>query len=228
MAMNRERRSPERERRMTMHARTILASALAIGTLVLTSTSVAGRPVTQTLNPPAPSYYTCKAAGKGTICTGNPPTETWGPIDTALEGTPIACGTGAAAFDVFDAGIDVITARRDYDANGNLVRRVLTDDYTFGEFSNPLTGNVVPYGQSDKRTDDFAVPGDLGSGTETTNWNIHFHVPGTGAPVFINTGRTVQGADGSLESRAGRLEFFDLFVDGDVSVLGPLCAALGA
>ena len=53
---------------------------------------------------------------------GNPPTESWGPIDTALEGTPIACGTGVAAFDVFDAGIDVITARRVYDANGNPVR----------------------------------------------------------------------------------------------------------
>src|SRR5439155_15115890 len=33
----------------------------------LASTSVAGQPVTQTLNPPPPSYYTCKAVGNGTI-----------------------------------------------------------------------------------------------------------------------------------------------------------------
>ena len=28
---------------------------------------LAGQPVTQTLNPPAPSYYTCMAVGEGTI-----------------------------------------------------------------------------------------------------------------------------------------------------------------
>ena len=108
------------------------------------------------------------------------------------------------------------------------MRRVLSDDYTFGEFSNPLTGKTVPYSQSDIRTDVLTTPGDLGSATETTTWNSHFHVPGAGAPVFVNTGRTVQAADGTIESRAGRLEFFDLFLDSDTSVLDPLCAALGA
>lgn len=201
----------------------LYASILAAGTaLVAASAGVAGQPVTQTLNPPAPSYYTCMAVGQGTICEGNPPVDSYGPIDAGL-----VCGTGASAFDVFDTATDVVGARRIYDADGNLVRRVLTDDYTFGEFSNPLTGATVPYSQTDIRTDAFAVPGDLGSATETTTWNIHFHAPGAGAPVLMNTGRTVQAPDGTIESQSGRLEFFDIFGGGQTSLLAPLCAALG-
>jgi hypothetical protein len=206
----------------------ILSSVCIAGALVLVSAGLAGQPVSQTLNPPAPSYYTCNTVGSGTICEGSPPTESFGPIDTADEGPPIVCGSGSSAFGVFDAGTDVVTARRVYDENGNLVRRVLSDDYTFGQFSNPLTGATVSYSQKDTRTYVLAVPGDLGSATVTTTWNVHFHAAGTGAPVFMNTGRTVQLPDGTTVFRAGRLDFWDLFEDGDTSVLMPLCAALGA
>jgi hypothetical protein len=199
---------------------------VAVTALVAASTGLAGQPVTQTLNPPAPSYYTCMAVGQSTICEGSPPVESYGPIDTALEGSPIVCGSDTSAFDVFDTATDAVTARRIYDADGNLVRRVLRDDYTFGEFSNPLTGATVPYSQTDIRTDVLAIPGDLGSATETTTWNIHFHASGDGAPVLMNTGRTVQAPDGMLDSRAGRLEFFDIFGGGQTSLLEPLCAAL--
>jgi hypothetical protein len=208
--------------RPLLHA-SILGAAIA---LIVASAGVAGQPVTQPLNPSPPSYYTCMAVGQGTICEGSPPVESFGPIDTALEGLPIVCGSGATAFDVFDSATDVVTARRVYDAGGNLVRRVLRDDYTFGEFSNPLTGATVPYSQSDIRTDVFAVPGDLGSATETTTWNIHYHARGAGAPVLMNTGRTVQSPDGTIESQSGRLEFFDIFGGGETSLLAPLCVAL--
>src|SRR3954447_26592450 len=143
--------------------------------LVLATTSVAAAPVAQTLNPPAPSYYTCNTVGNGTICDGQPPLETWSGLDTADEGTPIVCGSGATAFHVYDSGADQVTARRVYDENGNLVRRVLRDDYSFGEFSNPGTGAIVPYSQSDIRTAVLGVPGDLATATVTTTWNIHFY-----------------------------------------------------
>ena len=206
----------------------ILTGACAAGALIFASAGLADEPVAQTLNPSPPSYYTCKTVGNGTICEGSPPIESYGPIDTADEGIPLVCGTGSSAFDIFDQGTDQVTARRVYDENGNLVHRVLRDDYSFGQVSNPLNGATVPYDQQDKRTDDFAVPGDLGSATETTNWKITYHLPGGGAPLFINTGRTVQAPDGSTEFFAGRLDFWKLFVDGDTSVLGPLCTALGA
>lgn len=208
--------------------RVFMTLALAAGfvALAFAATGLGEPPAAQTLNPPAPSYYSCNAVGNGTICEGQPPQESYGPIDTALEGPPLVCGSGASTFDVFDRGVDQVTARRVYDANGNLVKRVLRDDYLLGEFSNPLTGKVVPYSQTDIRTYVLAVPGDLGSATLTTTWNSHIHVPGSGTPLFEHTGRAVQSPDGTVESRAGRLEFFDLFLDGDTSVLGPLCAAL--
>lgn len=207
----------------------LMAAALCTGVaLIAVAPTLAGQAGTPTLNPPAPSYYTCNTVGNGTICTGSPPLETFGPIDTALEGLPIVCGSGADAFDVFDQAADQVTARRIYDADGNLVRRVLRDDYTYGIFSNRFTGAVVPYDQSDIRTDVLSIPGDLSSATETTTWNIHFHAPGAGSPVFMHTGRTITGPDGSIEFRAGQLDFLTWLVDGDASVLDPLCAALGA
>jgi hypothetical protein len=209
-----------------MRGFTILVLASGLVALAFAAAGLGEPPAAQTLNPPPPSYYTCNAVGNGTICEGQPPLESYGPIDTALEGPPLVCGSGPGTFDIYDRGVDQVTARRVYDADGNLVKRVLRDDYLSGEFSNPLTGKAVPYSQSDIRTDVLAVPGDLGSATETTTWNIHFHAQGAGAPDFVNTGRTVQAPDGSTEFRAGRLEFFDLFLDGDTSVLGPLCAAL--
>jgi hypothetical protein len=205
-----------------------LTGACGAGVLVFATAGLAGQPVTQTLNPPPPSYYTCNAVGAGTICTGQPPLESYGPIDTADEGSALVCGTGSDAFDIFDAAVDQVTARRVYDENGDLVRRVLRDDYSFGQFSNPLNGATVPYDQRDTRTDVFAVPGDLASATETTTWESTFHVRGGGAPPLVNSGRTVQAPDGTIESYSGRLDFLKLFVEGDTSVLGPLCTALGA
>ena len=98
------------------------------------------------------------------------------------------------------------------------------DHYPFAEFSNPLSGKAIPYTQTDTRIDVLAVPGDLSSATETTTWGSLVHLPGAGAPVFWNSGRTVQfPINGTTEFRAGRLGFFD----GDTSVIEPLCAALG-
>jgi len=70
---------------------------------------------------------------------------------------------------------------------------------------------------------DIAV---FGSATETTTWEIEVHSSLGGAPLFRNTGRTIQAPDGTTEFRAGPLGFWDFF-NGDTSVLGPLCAALG-
>jgi hypothetical protein len=50
--------------------------------------------------------------------------------------------------------------------------------------------------------------------------------PVTHRKVLISTGRVAFGADGTLEFRAGQQPFIDAFVDGDMSVFGPVCAAL--
>jgi hypothetical protein len=50
--------------------------------------------------------------------------------------------------------------------------------------------------------------------------------PVTHRKVLQSTGRVVFGADGELDFRAGQQWFLDAFVDGDMSVLDDVCAAL--
>ena len=172
----------------------------------------------QSLNPPPPSFETCKTVGNGTICQGNR-TFSYGPDDTG-----IVCGSGVNAFDIYDSATNNQDASRSYDQNGNLTRRVIHENYTFGQFSNPLTGAVVPYTQHDTITDVLATPGDLGSATET-NVGENIFKPAQGAPVFKYAGRFVIAPDGSIEFQAGQNDFFKLMA-GDTSVLDKLCAAL--
>ena len=119
-----------------MRAFFILA-IVAAAALVSATGGIAGQPVTQTLNPPPPPWQTCKAVGSGTICEGTN-TDAYGPVDTG-----IACGSGAGAFDIFDAAVDEYRIRKFFDENGNLVRRWFHDHYTCGQLSNPLTGATL-------------------------------------------------------------------------------------
>src|SRR5437868_14727162 len=50
----------------------------------------------QTLNPPPPSFYTCKTVGNDTICMGDRL------VDHGLTGTGIISGTGPNAFELPD------------------------------------------------------------------------------------------------------------------------------
>lgn len=143
----------------------------------------------------------------------------YGPDDTG-----IVCGSGPSAFDIFDSGTFKQVAIRYYDQNGNLTRRVIHENYTFGQFSNPLTGAVVPYTQHNTITDVLATPGDLGTATET-NVGENIFKPAQGAPVFKYAGRFVTAPDGTIEFQAGQNDFFKLMA-GDTSVLQKLCAAL--
>jgi hypothetical protein len=173
----------------------------------------------QELNPPPPSFETCRAGENVTICQGSR-IVSFGPDDTG-----IVCGSGSSAFDIFDSGTFKQVAIRYYDQDGNLTRRVIHEDYTFGQFSNPLNDAVVPYTQHDRPSDVLAVPGDLSTATETTTGENIFK-PAHGAPVFLNAGRVVTAPDGTVEFRAGPQGFLDFFVNGDTSVIQKLCAAL--
>ena len=173
----------------------------------------------QTLNPPPPSFETCRAGENVTICQGSR-TLSYGPVDAG-----IVCGSGASAFEVFDSGTYDQLGIRYYDQDGNLTRRVIHEDYTFAQFSNPLTGKVVPYTQHDTLTDVLVVPGDLSSFTETITGEVIFK-PAHSAPVLFNAGRGIIAPDGSIEFRAGQHDFIDYFENGDTSVVQKLCAAL--
>jgi hypothetical protein len=198
-----------------------ITCALVILVLSLFAFSfVVARPAAaqQALNPPPPPEYTCKTVGNGTICRADVPIS-YGPDDTG-----IVCGRGSSAFDIFDSATGDQQKTRFYDQNGNLTSRVIHETYSSGQFSNPLTGAVVPYTQHDTITDVFAVPGDLSTATET-NVGENIFQPAYGAPVFKYAGRFVVAPDGTIEFQAGQNDFFKLMA-GDTSVLQKLCAAL--
>ena len=138
----------------------------------------------------------------------------------------LVCGSGPDAFNIYDQGVIHQRATRWYNANGDLTRRVVHERWTSAFWSNPLTGKTVPYTQTGKVTDVLAVPGDFGSATETTVGQNVYTDPVTHKKVLRSTGRTVFGADGTLEFQAGNQWAVDAFIDGDMSVLDAVCAAL--
>ena len=199
--------------RITCSLLVLLLSLLAFAFVAVHSAAAQ-----QALNPPPSPDYTCKTVGNGTICQADS-TFSYGPEDTG-----IVCGSGPSAFDIFDSATGDQQKTRTYDQNGNLTRRVIHETYSSGQFSNPLTGAVVPYTQHDTITDVLAVPGDFSSATET-NVGENIFKPAQGGPVFKYAGRFVVAPDGTIEFQAGQNDFFKL-MSGDTSVLQKLCAAL--
>jgi hypothetical protein len=192
----------------------VATSALVAAMLGVSPASAA------TLNPPPPAFETCHPGGNGTVCVGNRTS------DAGLEGTEIICGTGPGAFEIVDDGGTVLEHfERWYDADGNLVRRLSKSTWLGSAWINPDTGARVPYRQSNVTVEDLAVPGDFASATATTTGVINFVLPGQGA-IVRNAGRTVFGADGSLEFSSGPQAILDYFLDGDLAALQPICDAL--
>jgi hypothetical protein len=136
------------------------------------------------------------------------------------------CGSGASAFVVHDSGVIDQRWTRWYNADGDLIKRVVHERWTETFWSNPLSGKTVPYTQTGIITTVLAVPGDFDSATETTVGQNVYTDPATHRKVLNSTGRVVFGADGTLEARAGQQPFLDAFIDGDMSVFDPICAAL--
>jgi hypothetical protein len=197
-----------------------LLVAAVLGALALVPAALAGQPVTQTLTPPPPSFYTCMAVGSGTICHGTI-SESSGPDETGL-----VCGSGANAFNAWETSSLVERAARYYDRDGNLTKRVLRDD-SAGEFINPVTGATVPWTQYEIHTSVLAVPGDLSSRTVTIVGEFVITVPHLGA-VALEAGRVIEEVDGTDAFRAGPQDFADYYSNGDTSAVAKLCAALGA
>ena len=189
--------------------------------LVLAPAGMAGQLVTQPLNPQPPSFYTCKTVGDGFIC------ETTLVETFDLEDTGMPCGSGAGAFDVFSQSVENVHGIRYYDANGDLVKRVI-HGASVGTLSNPLTGASISGFANNVNTDVLAIPGDLSSLSETTTGNQNITVPGMGN-IWKEAGRLVFGdfALTDLEFESGHHAAIDYNYNGDTSVADGICTALG-
>jgi hypothetical protein len=193
----------------------------AIGALAIAPGAFAAPPAAEELNPPPPEFLTCKPLGAGTICTGS-----FQEIKVAEPQPELVCGSGADAFLIHDNAVLNASVTRWYNADGDLARRVVREVWKPAWWSNPLTGETVTYTQNQKITTVLAVPGDFDSATETMVGENVYTDPDTHRKVLQSTGRVVFGADGELDFRAGQQWFLDAFIDGDMSVLDDVCAAL--
>jgi hypothetical protein len=196
-----------------------LASAISAASALSGAPALGESPAPQTLTPPPPSFYTCEPVGGGTLCKGTI-SESFGPEETGLT-----CGSGDQAFTVFDSGEFTEHARRWYDRDGNLTRRVL-HDHIAAQSTNPVTGATVPYRQRETHTTVLATPGALDSATTTHTGVLIYTLPGQGQ-IALEAGRVVEGPDG-IEFRAGPQDFVDYYENGDTSAVQELCSALGA
>jgi hypothetical protein len=197
--------------------------ACAIGALAIAPGAFAAPPAAEELNPPPPDFLTCKALGAGTICSGSSVEVKESELQPEL-----VCGSGADAFNIYDQGTIYQRVTRWYNADGDLTRRVIREVWKPAWWSNPLTGETVPYTQNQKLTTVLAVPGDFDSATETMVGENVYTDPVTHRKVLQSTGRVVFGADGERDFRAGQQWFLDAFVDGDMSVFDAVCAALAS
>ena len=198
-----------------------IPALVALASLAIAPGAFAALPTVEELNPPPPDFLTCKPTGAGTICSGS-----FQEIKVSEPQPDLVCGSGAEAFVIHDNAVLDARATRWYDADGNLTRRVIAERWHPAFWSNPLTRKTVPYTQTDKITDVLAVPGDFGSAIETTVGENIYTDPATHKKVLRSVGRSVFGADGSLELRSGKQPFLDAFLDGDMSVFDGVCAAL--
>ena len=166
--------------------------------------------------------YSCQPVGGGSICRLFE-VEPVGP----RQDPNIVCGSGADAFHIFDQWVDNQTRTLWLDENGNRTRFTDHDVYSFGQWSNPLTGDVVPYTQHNVETIVWRVPGDDSTATETFTGENIYRLP-TGQFVLQAVGRQVFNLDDDLLSSHGPNAFIDAFYEGDPHAFDQICAALGA
>jgi hypothetical protein len=202
--------------------RLIVFATITLVTLIPGSPALAGQPVTQTLNPPPPSFEPCKAVGSGTICFGSRTVQ-------VNDDTGTVCGDGTDAFDiVLDTTVDQ-TASRTYDRDGNMTERFIKDTYRSGRFVNSATGSSVPFIGHDTVTDVLAIPADFDSATETIVGEVVVTLP-HGGTVYLTAGRNVMAvADGTVDFQAGPGTLIAWFVNGGTpEAPSALCSALAA
>jgi hypothetical protein len=195
----------------------------AVALAILAGSAVASSAAPSMLDQGRPQGSTCTTVGGGTICRSSE-VEARGPLDTG-----IVCGSGADAFDIFDQFVNNQSRTEWYDENGNLTHRRDHDVITFGQWSNPLTGDVVPYTQHNVEDDDFPVPGDTTTATMTFTGENIYRLPTGGKFVLQAVGRQAYTWDfGELLSSHGPNAFVAAFYEGDPHAFDQVCAALGA
>ena len=173
--------------------------------LVVALPVAAGQPIdVTTLNPVPPDIYSCSATGNGAVCFAH--------TVEAYENEPtgLICGSGAGAYEILDSGIRDIHAKREYDSNGDLTRRIRIFLFRDAHLTNPLNGHTLGYSQQNTDIAVLTVPGDLSSAVTPERGHLNLSVPGFGHVIHESHNQS---------------DFIPYF-EGDASAIAALCAAL--
>jgi len=179
--------------------RTLTGAALLTAALIAAAGSASAE---VDLNPPPPSWYTCKPSGSGTICHG---TMSFGHFAQS-DGT---CPQG---FDLLENGHKDELGARYYDRDGDLIKRVLHDRFPeahpLNVIYNSQTGASVPYNAYLTETDTFGTPGDFDTMTARLIGDLYtVTAPGEGL-LAHDVGVLTFAPDGSvIEDRGPKLLF---------------------
>ena len=204
-------------------SRAIVRATLAtlIGLLALAGPAAARTLVDPaTLNPPPPDFFNaeCYEGAGGTVCSLH-----FSDDPIADEPSGIVCGGTELLFSQERS----VVGKRYYDANGDLAQRHFRE-WMSGTFTNPDTGNSLPWEQHDTIIHNLSIPGEVASGTiRTTGLMTRVWLPGGGS-ILLDAGTILEDfATGDLIHEGGPHPFRDYFANGDASALQPLCDALG-
>ena len=202
--------------------RTLVRAALAglLGAFILAGPAVARTPVDPgALNPAPPDFFNaeCWEGAGGVVCTLH-----FSDDPIVDEPSGIVCGGTELVFSQERS----VAGKRIYDANGDLVQRHFRE-WMSGTYSNPDTGESVPWEQHDTIVHNLSVPGDVDSGTiRITGLITRAWLPGGGS-ILLDAGTILEDfATAELIHEGGPHPFRDYFADGDASALQPLCDAL--
>lgn len=204
----------ERTRRLTG-----VAVALLAATMLVAQAAVAGNRIVDnaTLNPPAPSFYTCTADGRNTICRGVQ--------DFSLYQEPVGFDCGGRL--VYGTGPDIRNVSRYYDENGNLAWRR-------AEAAATQTWSLSPTGAAPALsfsghwgwTVRYSIPGDLDSGFLASH-GTSFLLKSAATGVVVHEAGTSYAVGAFFEDLGIYHGQAPLETDFEAT-LANMCAALGA
>jgi hypothetical protein len=141
------------------------------------------------------------------------------------EDTGITCGSGAAAFDVYDSATVTRSDKNVFDNDGNFIR-TLRHETSVGQLSNPLTGASLDY---TAETNMEFVTGTPQGDILHIRGEMNVTAPGRGV-VLHNSGLLIDilGPDSEMFIERGPKEELDYFLEGNTALVQDLCSALGA
>jgi hypothetical protein len=148
-----------------------------------------------------------------------PFTFSYGPEDTG-----ITCGSGTAAFDVYDSATVTRNDKNVFDNDGNFIR-TLRHETSVGRLTNPLTGTSLDY--TAQMNTEFVL-GTAQGDILTSRGEMNVTAAGQGV-VLQNAGLLIDmlGPESETFIERGPKEELDYFLQGDAALVQKLCGALG-